>query len=96
MVIIKNISFLMKRFSYSHKSTDYIFISYSISNYETPLLSESLPTLLGYSLWCFSIITLSIVVERSSHREASLRRLSLFSTFLPYLGVLVLATIISL
>ena len=86
----------MKRFSYSHKSTDYIFIYNSITKLYMPLLSESLPTLLGYSLWCFTIITLSIVVEPSSHREAWLRRLSLFSTFLPYLGVLVLAAIISL
>ena len=61
-----------------------------------PLLSESLPTLLTSSLRYFFLAMLSIVVEPSSHREAWLRRLSLFSIFLPYLGALILAIYISL
>jgi len=34
-----------------------------------PPVSESLPTLLSYSLWSFSIVTFSIVVEPYSYES---------------------------
>ena len=52
----------LKRY-FTNYSADYIFILYSITKYKMPPVSESLPTLLSYSLWYFSIVTFSIVVE---------------------------------